>query len=94
VWRFIDEGVCRGYPDLCESCDMENSSYHVLFVCPCFDTIRDEFLIAAGVTFSLDALAHDTSEVQHAICRLGRNLFNEIARRCCSLSPTSSTSPD
>jgi hypothetical protein len=89
VWRFIDDRACLNYPDVCERCDMENSSFHVLFVCPDFWDVREKFLDEAGVAFTLDSLATNDHDAQAAICDLGHRLFAEIAHRCRAL-PTMS----
>lgn len=82
VWRFIDDCVCRKYPELCQQCDMENSSLHVLFVCPVFDDFCAEFLNSVGAAFSLDILASEDHDTQKAISSLGVWVFNRIADRC------------
>jgi hypothetical protein len=35
-WRFLDRMICVSYPEACLTCDQENSSAHILFVCPKF----------------------------------------------------------
>jgi hypothetical protein len=93
-WRFIDGLRCEKFPEACDDCDQENSSMHVLFVCPSFASARERFLSSVGRPFTFSILASLDRNVQAAICDVGRNIYFEIARRCDSLAlvPPTATS--
>jgi exonuclease III len=84
-WRFIDGLRCEIFPDACDDCDQENSSMHVLFVCPSFASARERFLLSVGRPFTFCILASSDRNVHAAICDVGRDIYFEIARRCDSL---------
>jgi hypothetical protein len=90
-WRFIDGLRCVDFPDVCDDCDQENSSMHVLFMCPSFVRVRERFLAAVGRPFSFGVLESKDRKVQSAICDVGRDIYFEIARLCDSLAPAPTT---
>jgi hypothetical protein len=81
-WRFIDRLRCERYPEVCEICDRENTSVHVLFHCPTFNAHRARFHQAARKTFCFDVLRSDDRKVQSAICFVGREIYFSIAAFC------------
>jgi hypothetical protein len=81
-WRFIDGLRCASYPDVCEACDQENSSFHVLFLCPHFDYIRAKFRRVTRRAFALDVFSSDDRDVQSAICIVGREMYARIVAEC------------
>jgi hypothetical protein len=82
---------CVAFPDVCDDCDQENSSMHVLFMCPSFVRVRERFLAAVGRPFSFGVLESKDRKVQSAICDVGRDIYFEIARLCDSLAPAPTT---
>jgi hypothetical protein len=68
---------------------MQNSSFHVLFVCPLFENVRVEFLNNVGATFTLDIFSSDDHDTMKAICNGGKRLFQAAADRCRSALPRS-----
>jgi hypothetical protein len=81
-WRYLDSSRCVGYPEICETCDQENSSIHVLFECVDFALLREDFEIEAGMSFSFDVLELEESEVCRAAVRFGKKLYLAIAEVC------------
>ncbi len=78
-WRYIDQMICSNYPEACQECDQENSSAHVLFVCPKFERFRARLLSEIGVPFSFDCLATTIRQEQVRIARFAKELFFAIA---------------
>jgi hypothetical protein len=81
-WRYIDQKICFHYPEACQECDQENSSAHVLFVCPKFERFRARLLSEIGVPFSFDCLATTIRQEQVRIARFAKELFFAIAELC------------
>ncbi len=96
VWRFIDRGCCSWYPEVCRLCDQENSSFHVLFQCVKFASLRHEMFSPVNVEcFCFDTLVSSERPVQKAIVMFGRHLFDEIRNaNPAGLSPVPSESED
>jgi hypothetical protein len=91
-WRFIDGLKCQDYPSVCEECDQDNTSFHVLFRCPVFQACRRRFFDQTGQEFCFEVFSAVEVEVQMAICDIGREIFFEIARRC-ERPPTTAATP-
>jgi hypothetical protein len=83
-WRFIDNLACSSYPVVCQSCDQENSSVHVLFVCPRFSAIRSTVVRETGREFSVDTLSTSVKREQIRLANFGRELFRAIFDICVS----------
>jgi hypothetical protein len=81
-WRFIDRLRCKAYPDVCVSCDQENTSFHVLFFCPVFDDVRAKFMRVTGRTFCFASLSSSDREAMTAMCEVGRGIYERIAAEC------------
>ncbi len=86
-WRFIDGLKCSAYPDVCDRCDQENTSLHVLFSCPRFEHVRREFRSVSRMAFNLDAFGSVDRDVQNAICKAGRRIYEIILNACESADP-------
>jgi hypothetical protein len=91
-WRYIERLRCSRYPSVCDTCDQENSSVHVLFQCPRFCLIRDAFYFSTGKGFHFSEFASDDWSIQNALCDVGKKLYFEIAATCDSLPSTSDIS--
>ncbi len=85
AWRFIDNLACLNFPDVCVSCDQQNSSAHVLFFCPRFSVLRSTVQRETGCSFSMDILSTSSRREQIVIARFGRDLFVEISSICSTL---------
>jgi hypothetical protein len=81
-WKFTDGAVCSSYPRICEECDQENSSFHVLFECFLFDGIRSEFFETTGQVFGFETLESGERDVCFAMTRLARDIFSAIRELC------------
>jgi hypothetical protein len=81
-WRFLDGCVCASYPRICETCDRENSSYHVLFECFLFEQLRENFKYVSGFDFTFEILKNDDREVCHEISKFGKLLFEALCQSC------------
>jgi hypothetical protein len=81
-WRFLDSSRCIQYPAICETCDQENSSVHVLFDCVLFSLLRDELDTILGKPFSFEVLESKDEEVCRSVISFGKNLFFAIAELC------------
>jgi hypothetical protein len=103
-WRFLDGAVCDWYPSTCDECDQENSSFHVLFQCTKFASLRFSIFDPVGIsTFEFGVLCSELRPVQLAVVSFGRKLFEAIrdgnpaassARRFTSRTPTVSSSTE
>jgi hypothetical protein len=81
-WRFLDSCRCIQYPAICETCDQENSSVHVLFECVLFSLLRDELESTLGTPFCFEVLESQDREVCRSVISFGKNLFFAIAELC------------
>jgi exonuclease III len=81
-WRFLNSSQCQNYPRICETCDQENSSDHVLFDCVLFSLIRDDFELIIGEPFSFELLESSDDEVCTEVVRFGKSLFSAICELC------------
>jgi hypothetical protein len=78
-WRWIDGGKCKHHPRVCTTCQVHNSSVHVLFECSMFDTIRAQFFDETDTVFDFDALTSTCEIVAKRVSSVGRNIFERIS---------------
>jgi hypothetical protein len=79
VWRYMDGGCCEWYPEVCSTCDQENSSFHILFQCVLFSRLRNDIFSSVGISsFCFDTLSSLERPVQKAILLFGRKVYLEI----------------
>jgi hypothetical protein len=79
AWRYIDGAVCKDYPAVCLECDLENSSFHVLFQCSKLCTLRRQIFSQVGVSvFDFSCLSSQSQPVHRAIVTFGRRLYEDI----------------
>lgn len=57
---------------------MHNSAFHVLFVCPLFDNIREEFEHFTGREFIFEVLTLDCDGLPKKVIEVGKNFFETI----------------
>jgi hypothetical protein len=81
-WKYLDGGKCAIYPKICEDCDRENSSYHVLFECFLFEQLRGNFQHVTGFEFSFELLKTSDRTVCYEMCRFGQLLFESLCDLC------------
>ncbi len=81
-WRYTDACRCINYPAICETCDQENSSVHILFECVLFCLLREEFEEETGQSFSFALLESEDLDVCRLSVRLGKDLFEAVAELC------------
>jgi hypothetical protein len=81
-WRFLDGGQCSNYPRICDDCDRENSSFHLLFECFMFEQLRENFAAETGRELTFDSLKECGREFCHELCKFGKDLFESIAELC------------
>ncbi len=81
-WRYTDACRCINYPAICETCDQENSSVHILFECVLFCLLREEFETETGQPFSFALLESEDLDVCRLSVRLGKDLFEAVAELC------------
>jgi hypothetical protein len=80
VWRYMDKDFCSGYPDVCTRCDQENSSFHVLFQCKQFESLRNDVFRPVGIlAFDVSCLLSESRPVHRALVLFGRKLFYTIS---------------
>ncbi len=78
-WRYIDGLACDWYPETCETCDQENSSFHVLFQCRKFAVLRNSIFERVEVNvFDFSVICSESRPVQLAVIEFGRKLFQAI----------------
>jgi hypothetical protein len=77
-WRWIDGGKCRGHPRECDHCQVHNSSFHVLFECVMFDSIREDFKDLTEREFCFEVLTLDGEGLPKAVTEVGKKIFDAI----------------
>jgi hypothetical protein len=77
-WRWIDGGKCKNHPRVCTTCQVHNSSLHVLFECSLFDMFRTQFFEETDIVFDFDALTNTCENVAKRVSRVGRSIFERI----------------
>ncbi len=75
----MDRGLCSQYPDNCESCDQENSSFHLLFQCKKFGNLRSEIFMPVGIReFNFSCFLSESRLVHRALVLFGRRLYYAV----------------
>jgi hypothetical protein len=86
-WKALGASYCGTWDmyvgkEACRQCDQENSSVHLLFVCPLFSALGSDVVCATGQAFSVDTLSTPVRREQLLIAKFGRDLFHTISSMC------------
>jgi hypothetical protein len=78
-WRWLDRGRCKNYPRLCSACSVENRAWHILFECPIFSDLRDEFFYKTLAVFEYSAFLLDESRIAKTLAETGKEIYDRVA---------------
>ncbi len=83
VWRYIDRGACRDFPQYCAACDKENTGFHLLFECVHLSSRRQIFFQrTGGLVFCFDVLFVNSRNISREVVRTGREVFDYVRVQC------------